>query len=216
MKEIDIEKWDRKEHFNFFLNSDVPFYNTNFNVDITGLKECVRAMDVSFNTALIYVTMKAALKVKNFRYRYENGKVVEYDELCPSFTHIKQGESLFRFITLGFNDDLKEFDMMVKKAVQDSKTYFDVEELKNGTNFVFISSLPWIPFTGIDHTLSFNKYDTIPRITWGKYFESGSQLLLPYNIQVNHIFIDGLHVGLFYENLLSEIKELITNFSAGR
>ena len=216
MQEIDIEKWDRKEHFNFFLNSDLPFYNTNFNIDITGLRECTKEMGVSFNTALIYVTMKAVSKVKNFRYRYENGKVIEYEELRPSFTHIKQGESLFRFITLDFNDDLKEFDRMVKSAVESSNTYFDGEELKSGTNFVFISSLPWIPFTGIDHTVSFDKYDTIPRITWGKYFQSGTQLLLPYNIQVNHIFVDGLHVGLFYENLLSEVKNLQSCLSAGR
>ena len=39
MKEIDIETWSRKEHFQFFQRSDLPFYNVNFNVDITGLKE---------------------------------------------------------------------------------------------------------------------------------------------------------------------------------
>jgi chloramphenicol O-acetyltransferase len=33
-------------------------------------------------------------------------------------------------------------------------------------------------------------------------------VLLPYNIQVNHLFIDGLHVGLFYENMLSEIENM--------
>jgi len=33
---------------------------------------------------------------------------------------------------------------------------------------------------------------------------------------VNHIFVDGLHVGLFYENLLSEVKNLLSGFSAGR
>lgn len=208
MKEIDIEKWDRKEHFLFFQKTDLPFYNTNFNIDITGLKEITKEADLSFNTTLIYITMRAMLKIENFKYRYENGRVVEYDDILPSFTHIKKGESLFRFITVEFNDDLKKFDKDVKQKIADSKNYFDVDELKNGTNFVFISSLPWIPFTGIDHTLSVNKYDTIPRVTWGKYYQNGERVLLPYNIQVNHLFIDGLHVGMFYENMLAEIERM--------
>jgi chloramphenicol O-acetyltransferase type A len=208
MKKIDIERWDRKEHFMFFRNSDLPFYNTNFNLDITGLKEITKNAGVSFNTTLIYITMQAMLKIENFRYRYENGSVLEYDTLVPSFTHIKKGESLFRFITVEFSGSLKEFDAAVKQKITDSKNYFDLEELKNGTNFVFLSSLPWIPFTGIDHTMSLNKYDTIPRITWGKYFQNGDRVLLPYNIQVNHLFIDGLHVGMFYENMLSEIADM--------
>jgi chloramphenicol O-acetyltransferase type A len=208
MKEIDIENWDRKEHFMFFQKSDLPFYNTNFNIDITGLKETAKQAGISFNTTLMYVTMSAMLKIENFKYRYENGRVVEYDNFFPSFTHIKKGESLFRFITVEFNNDLKKFDTDVKQKISDSNTYFDMEELRNGTNFVFISSLPWIPFTGIDHTLSLNKYDTIPRVTWGKYFQNGERVLLPYNIQVNHLFIDGLHVGMFYENMLAEIERM--------
>lgn len=208
MKKIDIEKWDRKEHFMFFQKSDLPFYNTNFNLDITGLKEITKNAGVSFNTTLIYLTMQAMLKIENFRYRYESGSVIEYDTLVPSFTHIKKGESLFRFITVEFSGSLKEFDTAVKQKITDSKKYFDLEELKNGTNFVFLSSLPWIPFTGIDHTMALNKYDTIPRITWGKYYQDGNRVLLPYNIQVNHLFIDGLHVGMFYENMLSEIADM--------
>lgn len=212
MKEIDVEKWDRKEHFMFFQKSDLPFYNTNFNIDITGLKETTKEAEVSFNTALIYITMKAMLKIENFKYRYENGRVIEYENFFPSFTHIKKGESLFRFITVEFTGSLKEFDAAVKQKITDSTKYIDTEELKNGTNFVFISSLPWIPFTGIDHTMSLNKYDTIPRVTWGKYFQNGDRVLLPYNIQVNHLFIDGLHVGMFYENMLSEIESMCRPF----
>jgi len=208
-KEICIDTWDRKEHFKFFSSTDLPFYNTNFTLDITGVKEKVKEAGVSLNTALIYTAVKALLPVANFRYRYENGSVFEYDELIPSFTHIKKGESLFRFISVNFSDDLRTFDADVRKKTAESDRYFDLDEMKNGTNFVFISSLPWIPFTGIDHTLAFNKYDAIPRITWGKYYADGTRTILPYNIQVNHMFVDGLHVGRFYENLIAETARLV-------
>lgn len=210
MKEIDIETWERKEHFQFFSNSDLPFYNTCFNLSITGLKEISKELSISFNSILLYITIKSLVAIRNFRFRYENNKVIEYDKLIPSFAHINKGEELFRFITVGFDNDLRTFDKIVKDAIQNSRKYFDLDELKNGTNMVFISSLPWIPFTSIDHTMSLNKFDTIPRISWGKAYNQGEETILPYNIQVNHIFIDGLHVGKFYENLGKEISSILS------
>lgn len=66
-------------------------------------------------------------------------------------------------------------------------------------DFVFISSLPWIRFTGVDHTMSLKKEDAIPRISWGKFYAVKKRIQLPYIIQVNHIFVDGLHLGRFFE-----------------
>jgi chloramphenicol O-acetyltransferase type A len=205
MTEIDVTTWNRKEHFNFFLRSDLPFYNTSFTVDISNVKSKVKKLNLSLNATLIFLTVKALMRIENFMLRYENGKVLKYDELIPSFTHIKENEDLFRFITVHYVPDVFAFNTRVKTEIQNSTKYFDLEELKNGSNFVFISSMPWIPFTAIDHTLSLNKYDTIPRITWGKYYNDGDKIMLPYNIQVNHLFIDGLHVGKFYQYLLEEI-----------
>lgn len=207
--EIDMDLWDRKEHFNFFLNSDLPFYNINFNVDVTGLQELCKKQNISVNSALIYATVKALNQIENFLLRLENGAVVKYSNIDPSFTYIRKGEELFRLITLPFQENLCAFNNAVKSAIAESNKYFDIGMLKERSNFVFISALPWIPFTGVDHTQSLNKQDAIPRITWGKIHELNGKTVLPYNIQVNHIFIDGLHVGKFYEYLSEEIKNLI-------
>lgn len=209
MTEIDLNTWNRKEHFNFFLKTDLPFYNTCFNIDISNLKLKVKELNLSFNSSLIYLTIKSLLRVENFMLRYENGKIIKYDELIPSFTHIKENEDLFRFISVKYNNDIFIFNEMVEEEIKKSSKYFDLDELKDSTNFVFISSLPWIPFTGIDHTLSLNKFDTIPRITWGKYYKENNKIVLPYNIQVNHLFIDGLHVGRFYQYLNEEVNNFM-------
>lgn len=209
MKEIDIETWDRKEHFRFFLRSDLPFYNVDFELDVTGLHAFCKQRGVSVNSTLIYATVKALNRVENFLYRLENGKVVRYDGIDPSFTTIREGEELFRLITVGFHDDLAVFDRTVKAAVAASTAYFDVGMLAGRSNFVFISALPWVPFTGIDHTQSLNKEDAMPRVSWGKMHERNGKTVLPYNIRVNHIFIDGLHVGRFYECLVEEVQKLV-------
>lgn len=209
MKEIDINTWDRKEHFNFFLNSDLPFYNVNFNLDITGLKKYTVQKRLSFTSALIYMTIKTLNRIPNFLYRLVDGKVIQYDRLHPSFSCLRKNEELFRMITVEYCDDIFAFDKFVRCAIEESSAYFELKHLATRCDFVFISILPWIPFTGIDHTQSLKKNDAIPRITWGKFFESEGKTLLPYNIQVNHIFIDGIHVGKFYQLFQDEIKSQI-------
>ena len=53
MKKIDIATWNRKTHFEFFRRIDLPFYNVNFNLDISGLREFAKLQSVSLNTLLI-------------------------------------------------------------------------------------------------------------------------------------------------------------------
>ena len=55
--------------------------------------------------------------------------------------------------------------------------------------------------------MSLKKEDCIPRISWGKFAQADEKVLLPFNIQVNHIFIDGVHVGQYYEKLHELIRE---------
>jgi chloramphenicol O-acetyltransferase type A len=206
MEEINIDTWERKEHFNFFLRGDLPFYNVNFHVDITGLRDYVKAYGLSLNNTLIFLVTKTLNRIDNFRYRLVDGKVIKYERINPSFACIRGNEELFRMITVEFIDDLVAFDRKVKEEIKNSNSYFDFRLLNGRTDFVFISTLPWIPFTGIDHTLSLRKEDAIPRISWGKYFEQDGKVLLPFNIQVNHIFVDGLHVGKFYQLLHEEVR----------
>ncbi len=206
MREIDMASWSRREHFEFFRRADLPFYNVNANVDVTGLRECARARALSFNSVLIHVAMRAVNGVENFRYRLRGETVVLHDRLHPSFAHLKEGEELFRMITVDFVDDLLEFAVGVREAIDASNSWFGLEKLVGRDDLVFISSLPWISFTGVDHTLSLKREDAMPRLTWGKCFEEHGRTLLPFNVQVNHMFVDGLHVGRFFERLDAEIR----------
>lgn len=209
MQEIDLSQWKRKQHFAFFRNSDLPFYNINTQVDITGIPEFAREQALSFNNLMMFLCIKALNSVENFRYRLRGETVVLHDALHPSFAHIKDGDDdLFSLITLDFIDDLQRFDQAVKTAIDHASTFFDLAKLRGRDDFVFFSSLPWISFTGVDHTLSLNKDDGIPRITWGKFTRNGPATSLPFNIRVNHMFVDGIHVGQFFAALEKEIGML--------
>lgn len=53
-----------------------------------------------------------------------------------------------------------------------------------------------------------NKEDSIPRISFGKYFIQDDKVLLPHSIQVNHMLLDGVHIGNYMERLQQFINEL--------
>lgn len=209
MREIDIETWDRREHFEFFRRADLPFYAVDTAVDVTGLREFAKARGLSLNTLLIHLTVRAANAVENLRYRSRDGNVVLHDGLHPSFAHLRSGEALFRLITVDFAEDPVEFDRVVRDAIATSGAYFDLTKLRGRDDFVFISSLPWISFTGLSHTMSLRKDDATPRMSWGKIFPRDGREMLPYNIQVNHVFVDGIHISKFLDSIDNCINELI-------
>lgn len=208
MEIVDLSRWSRREHFAFFRRADLPFYNVTVPVEVTGLREEAKTRGVALNTLFIYLTLRAANAVENLRYRLRGDTVVLHDRLHPSFAHLRRGEELFRFITVDFDDDLLAFDATVKAEIAASAAYFDLTKLQGRDDFIFISSLPWISFTAIDHTLGLAKDDAVPRVSWGKLFKQDGRSLLPYNIRVNHMFVDGLHVGRFFEALDREIAAI--------
>ena len=57
--------------------------------------------------------------------------------------------------------------------------------------------------------MNLKKEDAVPRVSWGKFYPSGEKVLIPFNIQVNHMFVDGIHVGRFFEFLHEEIRTLV-------
>ncbi|MFC0351967.1 CatA-like O-acetyltransferase [Undibacterium danionis] len=206
MKKIDISTWNRREHFVFFRKVDLPFYNVNTQVDITGLPELAKSKSISLNSTLIFLTIHAMNQIDNFRYRIRDDEVVLHDAVHPSFTHLKKGEELFRIITMDMDSDVIRFDRKLKQAVEESSGYFDFSKAAGRDDLVFMSSLPWISFTGLDHTLSLDRDDAIPRVSWGRYVNNGGQTMLPFNIRVNHVFVDGLHVGRFFEEFAKQLK----------
>jgi chloramphenicol O-acetyltransferase type A len=207
VREIDITSWPRREHFAFFRGADLPFYNVNVQVDITGLPLCAKERSLSLTSTLLHVTMRSLNAIENFRYRIRGDAVVLHDVVHPSFAHLKDGDELFSLVTVDYSEDVVAFDEAVRDAIRESTTYFDLSVLTGRDDLVFVSPMPWIAFTAVDHTLSLNRDDAIPRVTWGKHTERAGRTLLPFNIQVNHACVDGLHVARFFEGMDRALAE---------
>jgi chloramphenicol O-acetyltransferase type A len=208
MKEIDVDNWMRKEHFNFFKNVAYPVYNICFDVDVTRLREYAKDKNLPFNLALVYLSTNAVCSVENLRYRLRGETVVLHDSLTPSFTDMKKDSDLFKMVTVEMEENLESFAIKAKEKSITQKKYFIAEDFAGRDDFIFYSIIPWISFTSIDHTINMKQGDAIPRVSWGKYYQRENRLFMPYNIQVNHMFVDGIHLGMFKDELDNKIQSI--------
>lgn len=210
MKIIELENWKRKEHFEFFYRMDYPQYNVCANIDITRFLAFVRSHSLSFYYAMVYAVTKVTDDCENFRYRIrENKEIVLHDRLHPSFTDMSGSveDDLFRFITMDRKEDLFEFVKEAKSISDEQKVFLDYDAILGRDDFVFLTCLPWVSFTHISHTITLNRNDSVPRISWGKYFEQNGKIWLPFSVQVHHAFVDGVHVGRYFEKLQTYLNE---------
>jgi chloramphenicol O-acetyltransferase type A len=209
MEFIDLATWKRKEHFEFFHRMDYPQFNICANIDATNFLNFVRTKKISFYYAMIYAATYAANQIIDFRYRIRENKLVLHDKLHPSFTDLNDNEDdLFKLVTVEMKDDLLEFVKYAEAESRSQQNYFNLEKLAGRDDLIYITCIPWISFTHLSHTISLNKNDSAPKISWGKYFSENNKILLPFSVQVNHALMDGVHIGRYFSYLQDYINSL--------
>ncbi len=200
MRYLDIENWDRKEHYSYFKRLDYPHFSICGNIDITELNRFVKENGISFFLAFMYASVKVANSIQEFRYRIRQDNVVVFDKVSPSFTMMTSSE-VFGFCTAEFEDSYKEFYSNASREIEKAKDRASIKDEPGRDDLLYITSIPWVSFTNITHPIQMSPVDSIPRISWGKYFEDNGRVKLPLSVQAHHALVDGAHIGQYFIKL---------------
>lgn len=211
MKEIDIESWKRKEHFHFFYRMDYPQYNICMDIDISHFLAYTKQQQLPFYYAMIYAVTDVLNKTEEFRYRIRDGKVVLHNQVHPSFTDMDSDSSdeLFKIVTVNHEGNIHAFTHAAREASRYQKSYFDLSKVAGRDDLIYITCIPWISFTHLSHTITLNRNDSVPRISWRKYYQQDDKIFLPFSVQVHHALADGIHVGKYVNELQKYLNCLI-------
>ncbi len=201
MKTIDLASWKRAEHYQFFHNMDYPQYNICMNIEVTNFLERIKIKGLPFYYAMIYASMITLNEIEEMRYRIRNNQIILHERIHPSFTEMCSESDLFKLVTVNLESSMEAFIDVAKAKAESQTEYFPLSELGGRDDLVYITCIPWISFTHLSHTINLRKDDSVPRISWGKYFKEGDKVLLPFSVQVNHALVDGIHVGRYIEKL---------------
>jgi chloramphenicol O-acetyltransferase type A len=212
MKNIDLEKWERREHYRFFGAMDYPHFNICANLDLTAFDRFRRERDLPFFSALLYLSSRAANEVREFRYRIRGDKVVEHETVSPAIT-VLGDDGTFGYATIEYDREAGTFLARAAETIAQAKANPTIVEDPSRDDVIYYTSIPWISFTAFTHPINLPA-DSIPRISWGKYFADGERILLPYSVQLHHGLADGLHVGKHFtllQSLLDRPEQEFTN-----
>jgi chloramphenicol O-acetyltransferase type A len=197
MRTIDIQKWSRREHFNFFGTYDHPHFNMCANVDLTTFFPAAKRHGFSFTVALVYVLARASNAIPQFRQRIRGGKVIEHEIVHPAIT-ILVSEDLFTFCTMDYFEDFSEFAPRAAEMIVQVKEDRTLKGEPGRDDLLYMTAIPWVSFTSFMHPLHLDPPDSVPRYAWGKIFSDGEHLKMPLSLQGHHALMDGIHMGRYY------------------
>lgn len=199
---MDLEKWNRKEHFLFFSAFDDPFFGVTVSVDFTRAYEEAKADKASFFLYSLHHILRQVNALEAFKLRVEEGQVVRFDAVHVSPT-IGREDGTFGF---AFFEYLPDREIFIAEANR------EIERVKAGSGLslpaeadrhdvLYFSSVPWFAFSEMKHATSFKQCYGIPRISTGKLILENGRYLLPVSICVHHGLMDGRHVAELIEKL---------------
>lgn len=200
MKEIiDLDKWERKEHYLFFSQFDDPSFEITSNVDCTKAYLKAKKEKISFFLYYLHCSLRAVNAVKEFRLRIENENVICFDKIHAGPT-IARENGTFGFSHLPFFEDFDEFSENSLKIIEEVKKARNLDPSFNHDDVIHYSSIPWLSFTSVSHPrYSYTMKDSVPKISFGKIIEEGTKKLMPVSITANHSLMDGFHIAKHLE-----------------
>lgn len=199
MKYLDLENWNRKQHFEHFSQLLDPYFAVTVDVDVTNAYQVAKEKNISFFVIYLHSCLKTINSIENFRYRITNDKRIRVYDVIHASATIMRADNTFGFSFIYYSDNLDEFHRNFNKEKERILNSTNLFPLINSDDCVYCSALPWIHFTGHKEPRN-SENDSITRLAFGKFIEKENTLKMPVSITVNHALIDGYHVGLFFEN----------------
>lgn len=195
---INLETWNRREHFEVFKNFDEPLFGIVVRVECSNAYKFAKEKGFPFSLYYLYLSLKTANEMEEFRYRIEDGKVYCYDSIGAGPT-VLRANNTYGCAYHPYNNDIETF---MKNAIVENNRVKEEEGLKfpyAGEDIIHYSTLPWLNFTAVNHARKLDAYPSVPKISFGKLTAEGDKMWLPVDIHVNHALMDGYHVGKYIE-----------------
>ena len=205
---IDLESWPRKQHFAFFKEFSLPYFNVCVSLDMAALYEQCKSAPYSFFHSYIFLTIEACHDYAPMRQRIIDSCPIQLSTVRASVVELADDDTL-RFSYFEKHDSIQRFSEHALQVAKESKGQPFFSEAFAATegqpDLIHISVLPWLNFTGFSHAVSEGHGLGIPKLVFGQYDKRTGKI--PLSIDVHHALMDGLHVARFVQILQEKIND---------
>jgi|SRR5215831_1409988 len=203
---LDIEKWPRRELYNFFIGYTNPYFNVCCELDISKLKDFVTRRQIKISLALHYFALRAANETEPFRYRLQDDRVIVYDVINGGTTVLLPNES-FAYAYFDYQRSFEDFIREMGAAVEAIRAGTGKLKPTMRDDVIYHTTLPWISFTSFAHARTPGRGESVPRFVFGKFRNENNRWLMPFSVEVHHALMDGIHVGKFLDRLQGSLTD---------
>ena len=209
MKLIDIENWNRKEHFEFFSSFANPQLNIVTEVDCTTAYLEAKKKGHSFFASYLHKSMMAVNAIKEFRYRIIDGKVYDLEVIDAGST-LARDDGTFAFALIPYSPQLSIFAKSLREAIEkvQKTSGLNASSEVNVHHLIRHTTLPWFTFTAIMHPTKLDRTDSVPKISFGKIQEREGRKFLPVSVEAHHGLIDGYHISLYLNEFQKNLNSI--------
>jgi chloramphenicol O-acetyltransferase type A len=204
-QKLNLETWNRKEHFLFFKQMEEPFFGITTTIDCSKAYQKSKELGISFFSFYLHKTMVAVNSIEPFRYRIIDDEIYIFDKIDASATILREDKT-FGFSLIEYDNDVSVFSEIVQKEIARIQTTSGLFTREFSENLIHFSALPWVNFTSFSHARSFTWPDSCPKISFGKMMDENGKKTMSMSVHVHHGLIDGIVVGEFlecFENLMN-------------
>lgn len=208
-KKVDIENWERKEHYKYYTEFLKVDYSLTSNLDVTNFLDYCHKKGIKFYATFIYCLTKTINQIDNFRmFKNSDGELCIWDYVVPNYTIFHDDDKTFSDCWTDFDDDFEAFYGEITKDMDHYKNVKGIKVKPNQpANFYCVSCVPWINFTGYNTYVVGGDLKYFPIVTAGKYEENNGKILMPCTLIIAHAVCDGYHAGLFFNTLQKNLDE---------
>ena len=195
---IDLQTWKRREYFEFYSTFDQPYFGLDTEIECTKGLEFCKSEGISFFHYYMHCAYKALNTIPEFKTRIVDGEPREYNEIHVGTT-IGRPDGSFAFAYAPFNTDFELFSEGLKEEINrvNNSTGLRLSKDTGRIDLMHCSSVPWISFKGIKHASNSAFKDSIPKLTFGKFYNNGGKIMLPISVHAHHGLMDAIHVSEF-------------------
>ncbi|MES9997061.1 CatA-like O-acetyltransferase [Desulfovibrio aminophilus] len=207
MRKIDIEAWERKEHFFFFQNRLRPQVEVTALLDVTRLVAYRNALDAGsrprLSDMLYFLAARAANGIEEFRQRIVERTPVVFDRVDVAFTYVPKGRRLHANCVAAYSERFGEAAAAIEAARAAADAHPTLTPAGgSGQGMLYFSIVPGLRFSSMSNPWGDSWADSVPRIIFGQVHEiPGGGQAAPVSVEVLHSFIDGRHIEAFFESM---------------
>jgi chloramphenicol O-acetyltransferase type A len=188
---------NRASHIALFGGYQLPVVNITTECETADFPTAAKAAGEPPFAVLLHALGQASLDVPQFRSRLKDGVLETIDRLMLSYTVLGPQEDI-NFSTLPFTPDRARFvaDYLEDRAIARATGDLRLAPMDHRA-YLFVTGMPWLKFTSIQHPVGSFSDCSIPMIAVGRFEMTGGKLRFPISVQAHHGLVDGLHIARF-------------------